>query len=567
MSPDEYALQCLSRMDQYIDEVSNQKVVTGRYERLAVERHLRDLSDGGVRGLVFDEVAAFHFFKFAFFIKHSKGILAGQRIELEGWQCFIFAMLFGWKRPNEHGKLVRRFRESLEKIARKNGKTTKVGILALYGLTKDGEGGPEIYATATKRDQAKQLFEECQQMARQSKELRKRLKIHRNEIKFQDNAGKFMPLSSDANTLDGLNPHFAIVDELHAHKTAELYNVMISAFAAREQPMLCSITTEGVIRGSISDQIHDYAVQVLEGTVEDDAFFAIIYTLDDGDDCFDEANWRKSNPNIGVSVSLDYLRDQAKKAKELPSARSNFMTKHLNIRVNAAESWADVEAWKACERVYKIEDMAECTVVYGGLDLASTNDITSLALLGELPNGKKRSWSINWLPEDRVMDRVTKHHVPYDSWAHHGWLELTPGNVTDYAWIRHKLNQIRDIFPIEAVAFDDWNSTQLVNDLLDDGFNMLSMRQGYKSISPAMKELERLYISGNLEHPGNPVLSWAIGNVVATQDPAGNIKADKSRAQEKIDPAVALIMAVGCSVNAEPDECIDDFIFNPITIG
>jgi len=560
MTPKQYSLQCLQRMDRYIDEVINNKVVTGRYERLAVERHLNDLMNGGARGLVFDEVAAAHFFQFFFFIKHSKGQLAGKRIELEGWQCFGFAMIFGWKKPNQEGRLVRRFREGLEKVARKNGKTTKCGGLSLYGLTKDGEGGPEVYSAATKKEQAKQLFDECRQMARQSTELRKRLKIHRNEIVFEDNAGKFAPLSSDANTLDGLNPHFVVIDELHAHKTAELYNVMISAFGAREQSLQISITTEGVIRGSISDQMHEYAIAVLEGTTEDDAFFAMIYSLDPGDDAFDEANWRKANPNLGVSVSIDYLRQQAKKAKELPSAFANFMTKHMNMKVNALESWLDTEKWKACAHDYTLDHMAECTDIYGGLDLASTNDITSLGLIGILPNGHWRTWSISWLPEDRVMARVTKSKVPYDHWAREGYLELTPGNVTDYAWVRAKINEIWSMLPVKAIAFDDWNSTQLVGELLDDGIEMLSMRQGYKSISPAMKELERQYVGGTLQHANNPLLTWAMGNVVATQDPAGNIKADKSKAQEKIDPAVALIMASGCLANAEVEDEIEIFI-------
>jgi len=562
MQPKQYALHCLKAMDQYIDEVINVEVITGRYERLAVERHLNDLMKGGDRSLVFDEVAVAHFFQFFSFLKHSKGSLAGKQIVLEGWQCFLFAMLFGWKKADG----TRRFNEAYNKVARKNGKTTIISGMGNYGLTKDGEGGPEIYAVATRRDQAKQIFDEAKNMARQSRELKKRLDIRRGEMLNHDNSGKFVPLSADANSLDGLNPHMGLVDEVHAHKTAELVNVIKSAFGARSQWLLAYITTSGFIRGGIDDQLHAYAESVLNGQVEDDSFFAVIFSIDDGDDYFDEANWRKANPNLGVSVSLDYLRNMAKHAKEIPSQRSNFLTKHLNVRVNVSESWVDIESWNQCEQAYSLQEMAECTTVYGGLDLASVGDITSLGLVGELPNGKRRVFSINWLPEDAVMKRVHQARVPYDHWASRGFLETTPGNVADYSFIRKTINEVAGLVNIQAIAFDRWNSSQLINDLLDDGINMLSMGQGYKSISPAMKELERNYISGQLEHNGNPVLSWAMGNVVATKDPAENIKADKSKAEEKIDPAMALIMAFGALVNVEPEESLDDFLNNPIVI-
>lgn len=563
-----YAIRCLNAMDQYIDEVMNGEVVTGRYERLAVERHLNDLMTGGERGLVFDEVAAAHFFQFAFYIRHSKGVWSGDRLMLEGWQCFKFAMMFGWKKPNEHGDLVRRFNEGYEKVARKNGKTTSAGIPALYALQKDGEGGPEVYAAATKKDQAKQLFNECKSMARKAPEMRKTLKLQRNTIENPANDGVFLPLSSDANTLDGLNPHVVVIDELHAHKNAELYEVLDSAFGARSQHLLYSITTEGVIRGSINDRLHDYATGVLDGNIKDDSFFAIIFMLDEGDDYYDESNWRKANPNIGVSCRWDYLRDKATKAKAEPSFLSNFLTKHMNVRVNAAKAWADMVAWKAREQVYDLTAMAECTEVYGGLDLANVSDITSFGLVGVLPDGRWRTWSISWLPEDIVMDRMTKHQVPYESWAREGWLHLTPGNVTDYDFIEKTVLDVAALLPLVAVAFDRWNSSQLVTNLMNEGIEMLSMGQGYASLSPPMKELERRYTSTSnlLEVPNNPLLAWTVGNVIATEDPSGNIKPDKSKSQYKIDPFAALVNAAGAAMNAEPEESIDDFLNNPIVI-
>ncbi len=554
MNPRQYALHSLNAMDQYIDDVINGNVVTGRLEKLSVERHVNDLMNGGERGLIFDEVAVAHYFQFFSFLKHSKGIWSGKQIVLEGWQCFTKAMIYGWKLESTGG---RRFKEVYEKVARKNGKTTMMCGPGLYGLTKDNEGGPEVYAAATKRDQAKLLFKEAKSMVQKCPELKKRLDVRINEVLNHGNDGLFVPLSSESGTMDGLNPHIAMIDEVHAHKTAELYDVIKSAFGSRLQGLLISITTEGWIRESINDQLHDYAVGILDGNIQDDSFFSIIFTMDEGDDYFDESNWRKANPNLGVSISLDYLRDMSKHAQKMPSQRANFLTKHLNVRVNASQSWVDVDAWKRCASEYTLQDMAECTAVYGGLDLASVGDITSLGLIGEMPDGTLRTWSINWLPEDAVLKRANSSRVPYIAWAAAGWLETTPGNVADYAFIRQAVNQVAGLVNLQAVAFDDWNSSQLVTELLDDGINMLSMRQGYKSISPAMKELERRYVGGTLRHSNNPVLNWAMGNVVATKDPAGNIKADKSKAQEKIDPALGLIMAMGALMNEPVEEAIN----------
>jgi phage terminase large subunit-like protein len=335
----------LDKAAQYQRDVLNGRIRTGRFTRLAVERHANDLEKAATRGFFFDEdqaARALHFFSY---LKHSKGEWAGQTVELEPWQSWIISTVFGWVHEDT-GK--RRFRTVYEEIARKNGKTTKLAGIGLKGLTKDDEGGPEIYAAATKRDQARILFDEAARMVKQSKALRTRLDVQQHKIINVRGFGKIEPLSADANSMDGLNPHMALVDELHAHKTPEVWDVLKSALGARRQPLIWAITTAGFNKNGICYEVRDYAIKVLTGVIDDDAFFAVIYTLDDGDDWQDEANWIKANPNLGVSVGMDYLREQARQAAIMPTAKVNFLTKHLNVWVTGESLWCNVERWLAC---------------------------------------------------------------------------------------------------------------------------------------------------------------------------------------------------------------------------
>ena len=520
--------------------------------RLAVERHYRDLETAHERGLVFDENAAGRVIAFFHtFLRHSKGEWAGQPIRLEPWQLWIISCVFGWVHE-ESG--LRRFNTVYEEIPRKNGKTTKLAGIGLYGLTKDNEAGAEVYSAATKRDQARLLFDEAKRMVQQSPPLRKRLEVLRHNMNLAATHSKFEPLSSDANSLDGLNPHMPLVDELHAHKTSEVWDVLKSATGARRQWLLWAITTAGFNRDGICYEVRDYATKVLRGIIEDDSFFAIIYTIDEGDDWKDELSWRKANPNLGVSVKLEYLRDQARAAMEMPRALTNFLTKHLDVWVNAETLWMNIEAWRRCEVVYDLADV-EGWDCWGGLDLASVSDICALGFVFRSPESdRKRVWVRCYLPEDTVQHRVQKNQVPYDVWAREGWLTLTPGNVTDYNYIRRDLLELAGRLSPKGIAFDRWNSSQLVNDLLDEGLPMVAYGQGHASMNAPMKELERMVIGGEIEHDGNPVLAWAMSNLVVRENEAGDIKPAKNRSKEKIDPAVAIIMALGLMIGGEGEE-------------
>ena len=542
----------LEKATQYSQDVLTGKIKTGLLTRLAVERHDKDLKEASSRGLFFCEESARRALTLFSYLKHSKGVWAGTAIELEGWQSFIIACVFGWK---HQATGLRRFKTVYEEVARKNGKTTMLAGVGLYGLTKDNEGGPEIYAAATKREQSKILYEEAVRMVKQSAPLRRRLNVQQNKILNPGNFGKFEPLSADGNTMDGLNPHIALVDELHAHKTPEIWNVLTSAFGSRAQPLLWAITTAGFNQNGICYEIRDYAIKVLSGLINDDSFFGIIYTLDDDDDWEDESNWIKANPNLSISVSLDYLRAQAKKAKTMPTAKINFLTKHLNRWMTAATAWCNTELWKLCGHQYNLSELEGATEVYLGLDLASVSDIASIGGIAIMPDGSWKTFGKHYLPAEAVNLNIRKTTIPFNQWEEEGWLTLTTGNVIDYGWIKQDILDLMEKLPIKEIAFDRWNSSQLVNDLMEYSAPMVAFGMGYASMNAPMKELERRYFANEIQHQNDPVLNWEMSNVVADQDPAGNIKPAKNKSSEKIDPAVALIMAVGRAMltEQEPD--------------
>lgn len=538
----------LEKAAQYGRDVINGKIKAGKLTRLAVERHDRDLKEAANRGLFFCEESAWRILNTFSYLRHSKGEWSGKEIELAGWQAWGLACVFGWKHQDTE---LRRFRTIYEEVARKNGKTTKLSGVGVYGLTKDEEGGPEIYAAATKREQSRILFEEACRMVKQSRPLRRRLDVQQHRIVHATNFGKFEPLSADGNTMDGLNPHIALVDELHAHKTPEVWDVLKSALGARSQPLIWAITTAGFNKNGICYEVRDYAIKVLTGVIDDDSFFGCIYTLDDGDDWQDESNWIKANPNLGVSVSLDYLREQARQAAVMPTAKTNFLTKHLNVWVTGESSWCNIERWMECGADYKPDEIIDPVQVYLGIDLASVSDIASIGGIAILADGSWRTFGKHYLPEDTVNAGYRKTAVPFRQWHEQGWMTLTPGNVIDYNWIKADILTMLEKWPVKEIGFDRWNSSQLVNDLMEVGAPMVQFGMGYASMNAPMKELERRYLAKEIEHPNDPVLNWAMSNVVADQDPAGNIKPAKNKSSEKIDPAVALIIAIGRAMLTE----------------
>ncbi len=541
--------------EAYVDDVLGGRRVECRWVRLACERHRRDLDGAAGRGLYFDQQAAKLVLVFFGLLRHSKGEWAGRPVELQPWQQFHLWNLFGWKR--EDG--TRRFRISYLEVGRKNGKSTMGAGVGLYLQAADGEPGAEIYTAATKRDQARIVHQEAVRMVKQSPALGRELRVFKDNIHSERSFSKFEPLGRDSGTLDGLNVHGAIVDELHAHPNGDVWDVLQTATGARRQPLLYAVTTAGSDRQSLCWQFHDYTEKVLLGVLQDDAWHGMIFTLDrDAEGMLDdwevEGNWYKSNPNLGVSKKLEDLRDKARVAKGMPARLNGFLQKELNIWTQASTRWIDPEAWQACNSGVIDEEQLAGRECWGGLDLSSTMDLSALVwVFPPAPDGQGGYDLLCrlWMPEENVLERVKRDRVPYDVWIRQGWICTTPGNVIDYDFI---LNQVRaDMarFRVRELAFDPWNATSTSNKLIDEGANLVEFRQGFVSMNPAMKSLEVAVAQRRLNHGGNPPLAWMADNLVATSDPAGNLKPDKSKSTEKIDGMISLLMGYHRAVLAK----------------
>lgn len=528
----------------YAREVAKGKIPAGKLQRLACERHLRDLKDGADRGIHFDPDSAAKACRFFTILKHSKGVWAGQPLVLSPWQTFIVGSLFGWKRADG----TRRFRTAYAEIPRKNGKSTLAAGVALLLAFFSGEPGAEVYCAATKKAQAQIVFGEARRMVLKNPPMKEKLGVHKLNLFSEDTASKLEPLSADAETQDGLNIHGAIVDELHAHKSRAMVDVLETGTGSRREPLLFYITTAGYDRNSVCWESHEYARQVLEGTAPDDTFFAFIAAADPGDDWKDAATWAKANPNLGVSVYEHDLARKAARAAKMPAQQNAFRRLHLNEWTEQAERWLDLDVWDACgELPLEVEELAG-KPCFGGLDLGRTRDLSSLELVFPPEEGEREEFAVLsffWVPEEGMRVRVERDGVPYDVWVEEDLLKTTPGNVTDYDRIREDIRELASKFEIREIAYDPWSATQLATQLMDDGATMVEFRQGMQSLAGPTKELERLLLAKKLRHGANPILRWMAGNVAVTQDAAGNMKPDKAKSTERIDGIVALIMALG----------------------
>lgn len=535
-----------SAVTAYAEAVTGGAVLTGNLVRLACQRHLRDLAAADARGLWFDETAAERAIDFFTFLPHIKGEWAhGQTLVLQPWQAFIVGSLFGWKRRADN---MRRFRTAYNELARKQGKSTMSAGIGLLLAFFDDEPGAEVYAAATKRDQAKIVWGDARQMVLRVPALRQRIRVFTGNLSSEATASKFEPLGADADTLDGLNIHGAIVDELHAHPSRAVVDVLETATGARRQPLIFYITTAGFDRHSVCWQHRDYSVRVLEGTVEDDSWFAYVAALDPGDDWRDPAVWPKANPNYGVSVKPDDLAAKAKRAAEVPAAQQEFRRKHCNEWTESETRWLSLDAWDRCAGPVPWQDIPAQLAgrrCYGGLDLSSTTDLTAAVLVFPDDDGGYDVVCRAWAPEDNLRKRAEKDRVPYPVWRDQGLLEATAGNVVDYDVVEARVLEDATRYQLAELAIDRWNSTGTQTHLTEKGLTVVPFGQGFASMTAPTKELERLVLAGKIRHGGHPLLRWAASNVVVQTDPAGNIKPSKEKSTERIDPLVALIMAVG----------------------
>lgn len=501
--------------------------------KAALDMRLRD-------DVYFDDNAAARPIRFANFLNHLKGPLAGLPIELEPWQKFIVCQVYGWMRKG--GKRLRR--SVYIEVPRKSGKSTFCSALSLYHLMADGESSAEVYSAATSRDQARIVFGDAQAMARNSENLSKHLTVQRSAITYLKANSKFEPLSADAGSLEGRSPSFSVVDELHVHKTPEVYDVLNVASGAREQPLLFCITTAGVNREGICYQVRDYATKVLDGHVEDDSFFSMIYGIDEEDDWRDPKSWVKANPNYGISVQPDDLERLAKQASESPSAETNFKTKRLNVWCNTNSAWLSMSAWDACKEERPPLSYWHGKPCYVGLDLASVSDFASVAYLFQ-ENGKIYPYVSNYLPTDTIYEKAGVMGDKYREWVSAGHIIPTDGAVTDLNYIKEELMKSFEKFQIKQVAFDPYGALGLVTELMDYGLPMIKFPQNITSMSDPSKELEKAVLDKTLAHGNDPVIRWMAANCVIWTDPNDNIKVKKEAVTNKIDGIIAIIMALG----------------------
>ena len=516
--------------------------------RNAVARYVADRA----AGWGFSETYAEHAIEFIEQLEHSTGEYAGRAFELEPWQAFIVWNLFGFL--NDDGS--RRFTRAYIEVPRKNGKSTFSSALMLYGLIADDEPAAQVYSAATKLDQAMMVFGEsvrvCQNLPWLSEALTVNNSVNNRRILYGQSIYK--PLEWNPGKQDGLNAHFCCIDEYHAHPNDELYNVIRNSMGARRQPLLFTITTAGFNREAPCYKHRQYCAGVLSGAIKDDALFSVIYTLDEGDDWTDPAVWAKANPNWGISVNPRQLEQGLTEAKEFVHKEVEFKTKLLNVWTDTAMTWISDSDWKACDGM----DELEGELCYGGLDLASTGDFCAFSLYFPAYNAI-RSWY--WLPVETAYKRKDAAGASIRQWAADGFIELTDGNVTDYSFIKARVIALAQQYDIKDIAFDRFNSSQLVIELQNEGLQMFPFGQGFVSMSAPTKELERLVKDKKLRHAGNPVTRWMMSNIMLRTDPAGNIKIDKAKSGDKVDGPVSIVMALGTCMQDAAKEKESDFWF------
>lgn len=470
-----------------------------------------------------------------------------QTIELEPWQCWIVCVLFGWLRDDG----TRRFRTALLMVPRKNAKTTLAAVLCLHMLTADGEVGADVYSAATKKDQARIVYDMASKMARRVPQFLAHfgVVILERELKVDATGSQFSPLSADDKTLDGLNPSFAVVDELHAHRTRGVWDVLVTALGSRAQPMLLAISTAGTSIGGICHEVLTYGHKVLQGVFDDDEFFCINYTIDEADreHWDDEAVMRKANPNWGVSVNPAWMLAQAKMARRSPAAINNFLTKHLNVWVRAVSPWMPLESWNACadERL-TLEDLVGAQRIVVTVDLAEVNDIASIVATALYADGTINAVGKHFYPERAVE---TSPVAQLSGWVHDGWITQTPGDVHDFSFIEDEAVRIFEAVGAHEIGFDRALAAQMTQNMQKRVGEdvVIVIPQNVATFNPAMKDLTGRVRGARFRHQADPVLTWMISNVGVKKTHMEEdypVKAGGKDSPEKIDGAIALLMGV-----------------------
>lgn len=539
----------------YAKSVVAGEIPACKWVKLACQRQLDDLErePSDEWPWVFDADRAARPCEFIELLPHTKGKWARMRLLLvmEPWQAFILTTVFGW--IHKETKL-RRFLEVYEEEPRKNGKSAKGSGLLLYMLTADGEHGAECYTAATTKDQARIVFDEARVMAERTPDLRSYLglAIMQHSLTVAHTSSKAAALSAEGSTLDGLNVHFALLDELHAHKRRDVYDVIDTARGAREQSLLWTITTAGTDRSGICYERRTHVTKILDKVVTDHRVFGIIFTIDEGDDPFDPKVWAKANPNWGVSVIPEDMAAAAKKAEAMPSALNNFLTKRLNVWVSGESAWMDMRAWERCADV-RLRDLPNYAgaKAYIGLDLAQKKDFAALCLVFEV-DGLWHVCTKLYLNELAIQESGNAHLT---GWARQDYVQVTDGDLTDFDVVAEDLRSLCSTFDVQEIAFDPALSMYFAGKLIEEGLPLVEITQRAMFFTPALIQVENLVLEKKLVHDGNPVMSWMVSNLVVKVSKFNELMSPtKERPENKIDGPIAMLMALGRALGPDGQE-------------
>ena len=505
------------------------------------------------KGSHYDKDAADYAVSFIECLCHTKGTWAYKPFKLLPWQEQIIRDIFGIVKSNGY----RQFNEAYIEIPKKQGKSELAAAVALFLTCGDGEERAEVYGCAADRQQASIVFNVAADMVRMCPALAKRVKIldSQKRLVYLPTGSIYQVLSADVSNKHGFNSHGVIFDELHAQPNRKLHDVMTKGSGdARAQPLFFNITTAGNDTKSICYEIHQKAKDILEGRKIDPTFYPVIYGADENDDWTDPKTWKKANPSLGITVDIEKVKAACESAKQNPGEENSFRQLRLNQWVKQAVRWMPMEKWDRCAFPVN-EESLEGRVCYGGLDLSSTTDVTAFVLVFP-PEDEEDKFTVLpyfWIPEDNLDLRVRRDHVPYDVWEKQGSLLTTEGNVVHYGYIEKFIERLGEKFNIREIAFDRWGAVQMVQNLEGMGFTVVPFGQGFKDMSPPTKELMKLVLEERIAHGGHPVLRWMIDNIYIRTDPAGNIKPDKEKSTEKIDGAVATVMALDRAIRCGND--------------
>ena len=488
------------------------------------------------------------------FCTHTKGELSGTALILEDWQKKIVGDLFGWKNKKTN---LRRYRTAYIQIARKNGKSTLAAALALLMLYVDDEKGSEVYSAASNRQQAGIVFEIAKGMIQNNKELNSRGKIFRNSIINEGKGNFYQAISSDSKTKHGFNSNCVVYDELHTAQNRELWDALATSVGSRRQPLIITITTAGFDRQSICYELYSYAKRILNKSLKDDTFYPCVFECDIDDDIQDEKVWKKANPNYGISLKKKYMKIESQKAMDVPSYLNTFKRLHLNMWTDSVSVWIPNSEWMECHQEFDYDSLDGCAA-WGGLDLASTRDLSALTLVFKVED-KFVIMPYIFVPKENAIKRSKIDGVDYLTFVRENDVIATEGDVQDYSFIRKTINDLSKKYRIQSIAYDRWGASQLILDLTNqDGVPMSPLGQGFVSLSAPTKTFEREILAKNVIHPNNKCLNWCMSNVAIQEDASGNLKPAKNRSKEKIDPVVATICAFAEMMTMDSGESVYD---------